>query len=274
MSVFISAALVASPSAQATVNNPIIGWHNLVRLDGVTADEEDEDYPATNLASASTAERWQAETAGDQYLTFDVAVGDAAVAVDYVGIARHNLGTGVVVTSVEAYDEGEEEWVEVFGEMTPGNDEALLLRFAEVVTTQVRLKLQPGSVIPRIAVVYIGSLLVLPRTIYVGHTPITLSPDQSIQENWSESGDFLGSVLLASSRSTSFSISNVEPDWLRANMADFLNVCRLAPWFFAWRPGDYSSEVGFVIAKANPRPVNQRPNGMMQIEFQVGGIAA
>lgn len=275
----ISQALSLSLTDSAQADYPLIGWHNLVTISGITADHEDADYPASNLANPATAilQGWKSDSTADQYVTFDISSEDE---VDYLGIANHNFGgdedagEDPVEVSVEYPDpDNPGDWLNLVEPFIPADGAPLLLRFVPDFLSQIRIKLVPGNTAPRMSVVYIGALLVVPRKIYVGHQPITLSRDTTVQSNWSEGGDYLGAVLINERRSTSFSFNNLSPSWVRDSLVPFLRVSKTVPHFWAWRPGEYPDEVGFVIVLNNPKPSNQRANGMMSIDFQVSGIA-
>jgi hypothetical protein len=132
--------------------------------------------------------------------------------------------------------------------------------------------MQPGSEAPTAAVLYTGALLVLQRRIYVGHTPITMGRTSKITNARSESGNFLGRIVLNEMTETSVSIQNLTPDWYRSQLDPFIRASKETPFFFAWRPGDYANEVGYAWITDDPQPSNQRSNGMMQIDFQMRGI--
>lgn len=271
--IVISSALALSLVESRTANNPVVGWRNLVSFGSVVADHEAAGYPASNLANPATdaGQQWRSDSTAEQFLTFSVV---SESPVDYVGIARHNFGSSGAMVSIEYPDpENEEEWLELVEPFLPGDDSPILARFVPTFLESLRIRIQPVDTPPRAAVVYIGEILVMQRRVYVGHTPITMGRSQNVQHNWSEGGDFLGSVLISEKRTTSFPMANLTPAWVRAELAPFLVNCRTSPFFWAWRPGDYPREVGFVVAQNDPRPTNQRSNGMMQVEFQLGGIA-
>lgn len=269
--IVISPALVLSASPELGPNNPVIGWHNLVTISAVVADDADANYPATNLANASTNLRWQSDTTDEQYLTFTVVTEDE---VDYVGLANHNLGTGQVTVSLEVWDGS--EWDEVIPEFIPADDAPILMRFEPTFLTQIRVRLQPPAVdpvVPYIAVAYVGALLVLQRKVYVGHTPITFGRSADVLTGMSESGHFLGRVVLSERLGTSVSLGNLTPEWVRSDLWPFLIASKDTPFFFAWRPQEYPLEVGFAWMMNSPQPSNARSNGMMAVELQMTGIA-
>jgi hypothetical protein len=133
--------------------------------------------------------------------------------------------------------------------------------------------MQPGGLAPRIAVVYVGLLLPLERNIYVGHTPITLGRMTTVINRQSESGAFLGRIVVGETRRSAVALQNLTPAWYRTYFDPFARAAQRLPFFFAWRPGDYPRECGFAWLGSDPKPANQRPNGMMQVDLDLSGVA-
>ena len=256
MAVVLSRALVLSdPVGGESPNAPIIGWRNLVTLGGITADHVDTDFPASNLANPSTASRWESGSTATQYVTFVVAGTDE---IDYVGIARHNLGSAGVNVSVETYDAIGDTWDEAFAAVVLAGDGPAILRFEPVNTTQVRIKLQPAGTAPRIAVVYIGKLLVLERGLQSGLVPLAFGASDEVVSGQAESGDFLGRVVTSQSIKTSVSIRYLRYDWFRENMGPFARAARTIPFFFSWAPEDYPDDAGYAWLDGDVRPTVER----------------
>lgn len=262
-------SLVLSPSPELDLNVPIIAWDNLVRFGAVTADSEDPLHPADNLAREATTYRWQSLSTATQYVTVDTSPDDP---VDYFAVARHNLGSALIKVSGEAYISG--VWTEIFPEQFLGDDSPALFRFPVVPSAELfRLKLQPtGGIAPTIAVWHVGKLLYLQRRIYVGHTPLPYGREVDFTNGIAENGDFQGRIELSRRLTTSVSLQNLTPSWYRANLDAFVALGRKKPFFFAWRPYTYPREVGYAWLSNDPRPSNQRSNGMMQIALQMGGL--
>jgi hypothetical protein len=272
--IVLSPNLVLAPPAPGgfNANAPIIGWDNRVTLSGVSATSEDVGHPASNLANPSTAERWQSVSLDAQYLTFEVSALQEPV--EYVGIARHNFGSGSVAIQVEAEQiDALNTWDVLQPERILADDGPLVFQFEPVLTRRIRLRLGPTGVLPRAAVVYVGRLMRLQRNIYVGHTPLPMARASNVQTNRAESGDFLGRVVLQESLSNGFTLQNLTPAWVRTILMPFLKQAQERPFFFGWRPSDYPDEVGYAWLTNDPQPSNQRPNGMMQVELQLGGVA-
>jgi hypothetical protein len=133
--------------------------------------------------------------------------------------------------------------------------------------------MRAGAAPPTIAVVYAGALLVLQRRIYVGHTPIPYGRSAKITNGRSESGNFLGRIVLNEKTQSAVKMQNLTPAWYRQHLDPFIAASKEAPFFFAWRPLSYPREVGYAWMTNDPQPSNARANGMMQIDLQMTGIA-
>ena len=79
-------------------DSPVIGWHNLVDLASISADEEADNYPAAQLANPATNLLWRGESTAEQHLTLSISSADP---IDYLAVARHNFGSAAIPVSVE-----------------------------------------------------------------------------------------------------------------------------------------------------------------------------
>jgi hypothetical protein len=278
MAVVISPDLVISESADGgggviNANNPIIGYNNLVTASNVSSDTEDTDNPVTNIANNSTNLKWIAAVGSptmDEYVTLALNTNEL---VDYVGIAKHNFGTTQATISLEVLEDGSPTtWTELISEFIPANDSPILMRFTPQGITSVRIRIQPGTDEPQMAVVYAGTLLVLQRRIYVGHTPIPYGRSTKIVNGRSENGNFLGRIVLNSFTSTQINMQNITPAFYRTYIDPFIIDSKENPFFFAWRPSTYPTEVGYAWMTNDPQPNNQGPNGNVQISFEMRGV--
>jgi hypothetical protein len=284
MSVVISNSLAVSLNRSIigdslNGNSPIIGYQNLVTINNVTTTTEDPNNPAINLANPATHLVWAGlggSPSADEYIT---VILDTTEDVDYVAIARHNFASGLIPVSIEIQSQSggsPENWTEVIADSFLPTDGPVIFRFDPQAMYAIRVRLQPSRastpVAPTAAVIFVGKLLLLQRRIYVGHTPIPYGRSPRIATGKSESGNFLGRILIGASRMTSVTLSNLTAAWYRVYMDPFIDAAQLSPFFFGWRPLDYPYEVGYGWITDEPQPSNQRPNGMMQIAFKMTGI--
>lgn len=269
--IVISSAIVLTPTAEdpRTLNNPLFLYESVIPAGGVIADTEDDDYPASNLLNVLTFAdaEWRAADTTAQYLTFTL---DGVDPIDSLGIARHNFGSAAIAVTIEAYIGG--VWTALLPERMPADDGPLLFYFESQSIAQIRIGLGSGDEPARAAVVYIGAALVGQRRLYVGHSPLKMARTTDVVSGMSEASDFLGRVVLGEFTGTAVDFKNLTPDWYRKSFDPFIVAAKTTPFFFAWRPQDYPDEVGFCWLTNNPKPVNQRNNGMMSVQLQVNGI--
>lgn len=279
--IVISSSLVLSEPEQYTLNHPVVGYINLAIESAVEATTSADAYPIDNLTNIATYLKWIAEPADpddDQYVTVDLSGTDD---VDYLAIARHNMGTGLLAVSVEGAltvdSAGDPEWDELTAPQLVANDDPILFRFTRDTYLTVRLRIQPSTLVakpaPEIAVLYVGALLTLQRTIYVSHRPINYARSKTITNGRSESGEFLGRFVLGSQLGSGFGLENLTPAWVRTLLNPFIAASDTTPFFFAWRPETYPNEVGFCWMTNDPQPENALSNGLMRCDFELGGLA-
>lgn len=264
--------------AGESLATPIFGWRNLVTATNVSATTEHPDHPAANLANPSTALRWLASPgspAGDEYLTVAINSVDP---VDYLAIARHNLGSASCVVSVEGASEmtgspEEPDWQELVQEVMLPDDGPALFRFTPQALTHIRLKIQPGSDVPTVAVLYVGKLLVAERGIASDHTPINFGRVEDRVNAVSENGQFLGRIILSESRQASLSFRHLTPGWYRQHMDPFIKASGEKPFFVAWKPQEFPRDVGYCWMTNQPQPIVSFDTGRIAIDLEMRGVA-
>ena len=277
MAVVISSSLVLTEPEQFTLNNPIIGYDNVVTASGIFSDSGQDDFPSDNLANPATHQFWRSSNDNEQYVTCFTGRADP---LDYVAVAGHNWSSMAYPVSIEGASElntaEEPEWFELVQDVILPDDGPAIFRFELQSLIAFRIRLQatalPSADPPEAAVVYAGRLLVLQRRIYVGHRPINLARTANIVSPRSTSGQFLGRIVLSEENNTDVAMQNLTPDWVREFLMPFIRASKEAPFFFAWRPEDYPYETGYAWLTSDPQPVNQLPNGMMSVELAMSGV--
>lgn len=267
MSIYVSSAYALVLEAEANADFPVIGHHNVVTASNVTASQEDAEFPGSNLANPSTVEVWKSGSTSDQTIT----VTFSATEVDYVGIARHNLGSGQVAVTVEGTDDGV-TWIELVAEQIPADDTTILFRWEPDTLVGVRLSLAPGSVEPQAGVLYVGKLLVFERGVQA-HMPIVYARSRTIQNVQSVGGDFLGRVVIGGKLSTTADFKYLSASWFRSTLDPFLEEdAAELPFFFAWSPQSYPAEVGFVWLTGDATPTPADLLGRVNLSLPLEGI--
>lgn len=270
MSVIVSSLFTLSGvDASYNVNNPLICYDNIVTMSNVAASSENTDFPATNVANPATDLIWKGASAA--LITFTVS-NDNTDDIDYVGIVGHNFASAGIAVKLQI-DVGA-GYVDHTSAQIPADDGPILFRLPVMLNVvSARIHMAAGSAAPQMAVVYVGRSMILQRRIYVGHTPINMGRSVAVVNGISETGNYLGAVIVGEVRETQFDMQNLTPAWVRSTLDPFIAVCKSTPFFFAWRPSTYPDEVGYCWIINDPRPENQRSNGMMMVSMNLRGIA-
>lgn len=247
-----------------TKNNPLICYKNLVTEANVSTTSQTAQGPATNLANTSTAFGWEATSTATQTITVTL---DNPSEVDYIGFARHNLFNNGALVRIRFDNSVVLDWQQA------DKNQANLFLFQQALPAQVHIDITGSAVPAKIGVLYVGKSTQLQRKIYVGHTPITYGRNINSIMGVSQSGQYLGEIELNRTLTTSVSMNNLTPDYYRSTLDPFFAQTPRKPCFWAWRPEDYETEVGFCWVEGDPRPTNERNNGMMSISWNFRGIA-
>ena len=271
MPVVLSPALVVSPIAGESRLNPYIGWNNQVTFANVSADSAAVGKPITNVANPSTANWWVSGSTSEQLVT----VVDLDWETDYVGVARHNFGSAAVTVSVEAITaELGAAWEVVHDGLLPPDDAALILRFAKRFYIGVRLRLVPHGVAPRMAVMHVGELIVIPTGISPGYTPITHGRNTDIVGGTSEGGEFLGNIVIGETLSTTTPLKLLPKDWYETVFSSFIRAFNGGePAFFAWSPIIRPHQVGYCWIDGTARPTISQSDGRYDIDLPMKAVA-
>lgn len=262
MTLVISSELVLG-QAQILQDAGIIAYQNIVSKNTISASSELALSPATNMANSATAFGWEATSNADQTIT----INSSGAVIDYIGIARHNLNQPGLILTLKF------NGAVVATKTDISDNPAILFLVNPASPTTITLEISGANIAPKMSVLYAGKSLTLERNIYVGHTPITMGVQRTAFDGVSESGQFLGEVVRNRSLFTNVSLKNLTPQWYRANLDPCFKRVPRNPLFWAWRPTQYPAEVAFAKIEGNPIPVNQRNNGMMQVDFKLRGLA-
>jgi hypothetical protein len=267
--IILSRPLLFGLSPSDRLDAPIILWQSLVSADTLTVSSEDDDYPASNMATDPTIEYWRAATTGP--VTIDVDVSGHEV--DAIAFARHNFGSTHATLTIEALvsvDGGPDEWVLLIEEQMPGNDGPLLFRFEKLFALILRVTISGGTAAPSAAVCYAGELLVMPHGISEGHVPLDQAHETQVVNGRSEAGDFLGRIITGQNASTSAQFEMLPIDWYYAVMEPFVARGMTGPFFFAWLPKDRPQDVGYAWLNTDPKP--NMGSLFFDITLDYGGI--
>lgn len=257
-------------SADVPAGVPLIGYQNLTTISNITSTTEAASYPATNLANPATHLRWQAGVnTGDELITI---AANAATPIDYVAVAGHNWASIEATVSIETTASPP---VALTTPETLDDNQPIIFRFVPQVLSAVRIRIAGASGVPQAAVVYVGKLLVLERSIKIGanHVPISYGRRTNMVNGMSESANFLGRIVLGEHRESTAEFEWFTPDFYRSDIDAFLAAAQETPFFWAWSPTEYPAEVGFVWLTNNAEPAVDPVTRRIALQLDMRGIA-
>jgi hypothetical protein len=256
--IYISESLVLSPTVP--LKNSRIGYETITFGKTPVASSTATGFSALAPTYPTTFEYWQPTTVPATW-----AIDNTTEAVcDYAGVTGDIEGVTIQVQS----SENNSTWVtQVEGVATK---KVAMFLFPQIGARYWRLRFV--NQVPKVSVIYIGKALAMQRSIYVGHSPITLSRMTEVNNNVSEGGQYLGRSIIRSGVRTNAAYQHLTADWYRANFDPFAKSARQYPFFFAWRPTTYPQEVGFVWTGADIQPQNTGPRDFMAVSFDMTGI--
>lgn len=245
-----------------------IGYQTITRTGTVSASSSVDGYPSDAPKRPDTYERWKPSLLP---ATWSVDAG-SAVAVDYIGIAAHTLGTSGATVQVQ-YSDNNTDWTNYGSDFIPADNSPVMVIGNEVIHRYWRLSIS-GATAPEVGVIYIGKALAMQRAIYGGHSPITLSRVTDIRPKKSEGGQFISKYILRQGVATSAQFQNITPSWYREYFDPFVLSARIYPFFFAWRPEKYPNEVAYAWTSKDITPTNSGTGkGWMNVSFSMEGFA-
>ena len=251
-------AIITKAEPADNPSGALIGYSNLL-----TASTTSE---AEKALTPNTYERYR-PSSGALTVKFQLS---ADASVDFIGIAAHALSGETVTVSTAATIGGALTTVEVVA-FTDNNP--IMLSFDARTIREVALEVTLSSS-SEIGVIYAGVALQMPRNIYGGHSPITLSPATEYQSTESESGQFLGETIIRKGLQTSFSWQLLDDQFIRTSFTPFTISARTKPFFIKWRPDFYSDEVAYCKVRQDITPVNMGGgHRLMSVSFNAKGHA-
>jgi hypothetical protein len=120
------------------------------------------------------------------------------------------------------------------------------VRFIKVLLT--------GTVPPKVGVVYAGRSLAMARPPLVGMPPPTMSRETMLHNSMSRGGQFLGQGIRRTGIRSRIDFPPLPQDWYRSTFDPFAVSAQQYPYFLAWSPAAYPSEVVYAWTDEDIRP--------------------
>lgn len=242
----------------------LIGYANLLTAATVSPAATDDSEEASNALTPDTWSRWR-PPATTVTAKFQM---DATADVDYIAIAAHNL-TGVTVLVQTAVTIGGA--LTDVESITPLDNGALMISFDTRNIREIALTMTLAAA-NEIGVVYAGEVLQMPRNIYGGHAPATLSQQTKFHNSTSETGQILGRTIIREGLKGEFSWQFLDDQWYRDTFQPFVQAARIKPFFIKWRPDYYSDETIFGQTTSDIKPSNMGGgHRLMSVSLSMNG---
>jgi hypothetical protein len=262
--------LLAEHESEFTLDHPIIAWDNYARTGFIYATSSAVGYPYTNLLNPATHLHWKAATNDPLEVNFYPLTAED---IDYVAIARHNLGSEGISVELGYYDgNSPSTFIVLISERLLAGDGPALFRFTAQPIDTLVMRLGSGSAPADIAVASFGKLLVLPRKLYQGMTPPPFARTSKATNGRSEAGNFLGRITTQAFKQAKVPLQLLDQTYYREYIDEFVQECGDLPFFFAWRPQTYPDEVVYAIMTNNPQPFNEAPHGLASMTLEMSAV--
>jgi hypothetical protein len=236
---------------------------NIFAQGTVTASATIPDGPFGNATSDSTFDFW---TPSEATATAEVDMG-APVFCDALGIAAHTLGTVGATVEVQRSADGI-AWTTVVA-VTPTNDSAIVAIWPEVSARYWRLRVISGPA--SIGVVKLGSRIIIPSGVALGHVSVNHAERIELLSNDSIDGQFLNTRVIRKSGETTLDFGLVSQSFIDEDMADFERLYNEGrTFFYAGSPANLPLDVGYCkrpMGASEMRPFYEGGE-FMQLDFE------
>lgn len=231
----------------------------------VTGDGTNLDYALNDY----TAQRWLLDPGSNEWTL--VTAADAGI--DCVFIAAHNLSGKTVTISTSATVGGAHT---TRATITPTDNSTICALFNTASTgvaytiREVRVTVNDGTDIA-IGIIRAGVALQMPIALYGGHRPLNLNRITEAQQQFSETGQWLGRIIKRRAVATSYDWEYLSTSWYDTNFEPFAQTLPLQPFCIAGNPSKITTDVGFVWTAADVEPVNMGVNAYRSVSLSVTG---
>lgn len=267
----MSVILYESGAAYEGDNEALIAYDDHLPDATVTASSEQTGAEIENALDGNTFDFWQPNTTGNVTVDIDLVTAQRA---DYLAIGAHNLSSELSDDITVAYSADGNTYTTSYtiDDADIVDDGPILLHLVSRTNRYARLTFPVASTDFRIGILQYGTLLQMQRTVYDGLNPPTLSREEEMIPNRSDSGRFLGMLLTRAFFETRLSWDDLEPDWYRQHFDPFVIASQTRGFFLAWRPAEFDAEVVYAWRTRAVRPDNSGEVGLMSVRLDIQGV--
>jgi hypothetical protein len=267
-----SSPFILAAQAANDYEYPRIGYQNLLRslpIANFSASDFAEDGPPDMVGKPETWTYYKPLTL-PATLTMDFG---ASMDLDYVGLAAHTLGSSGCAILLETSLDGS-AWTEFASDAAPADDGPIMFLDVERQARYLRATITTtvGGVIPLIGVLYPGVALVMEKRVNAPYRPITMARNTIMKASRSRNGHYLGQGKRRNGVKSKATFKHLTAAWVRSNFDAFSKAARDEPYFFAWNPGEFPLEVGYVWTEDDIVPTYMGIIDLMEVDWEMVGM--
>lgn len=229
----------------------------------ITGDGTNPSYAANDY----TSQRWVLIPGGNAWTLVTAADAD----IDCVFIAAHNL-SGKTVTISTADTVGGTHTDRATASPTDNTTIAILFNNAGTAypIREVKVTVNDGTDVA-IGIIRAGLALQMPIPIYGGHRPLNLNRVTEAQQQFSETGQWLGRIIKRRAVTSAYEWEYLTPSWYDTYFEPFAQTLPLQPFCIAGNPSKITSDVGFVWTDRDVEPVQMGIQAFRSVSLNVTG---
>jgi hypothetical protein len=135
---------------------------------------------------------------------------------------------------------------------------------------RVKVMVSGGSDVA-VGIIRAGVALQLPIPIYGGHRPLNLNRITEGQQQFSETGQWLGRIIKRRAVTTTYDWEYLTATWYDTYFEPFAKTLPLQPFCIAGNPSKIATDVGFVFTDRDVEPSNMGINAYRSVSLSVTG---
>lgn len=230
----------------------------------VSGDGTNPAYAANNY----TSQRWQLLPGTNNWNLSTAS--DAEI--DCAFIAAHNLSGKTITVQTSATVGG--AYI-TRATLTPNDNTTIAIIFNNTTgyaytIRELRLSINEGSDIA-VGIIRAGKALQMPIPIYGGHRPLNLNRVTEAQQQFSETGQWLGRIVKRQAVTSSYEWEYLKASWYDTYFEPFAQTLPLNPFCIAGNPSKITSDVGFVWTDRDPEPTQMGIRSYRSVSIGVTG---
>lgn len=229
----------------------------------ITGDGATPSYAANDY----TSQRWALIPGSNAWTLVTTADAD----IDCVFIAAHNLSGKTVTISTAATVGGTHT---DRATVSPTDNTTIAILFNDTGTAytirEVKVTVNDGTDVA-IGIIRAGLALQMPIPIYGGHRPLNLNRVTEAQQQFSETGQWLGRIIKRRAVTSAYEWEYLTPSWYDTYFEPFAQTLPLQPFCIAGNPSKIASDVGFVWTDRDVEPVQMGVQAFRSVSLNVTG---